>query len=540
VFSAFVALSLLAGMHAVWLPTTTDDPGLGAVLTASYFVVLGLVIAAFAVRSPQALHRVDLLVLLVAIAVEVIQFHRFASASFVYTVDEGSLTHHAIEAFRHGQNPYRFHWPTGVGPAPTQLMNGHIADTFPYPPLAFVLGAGLSVVWSGFGAPPVLDGLALIATAILTFLVLPRRWRPLAALALFVVPFLTARVVAGAPAIVALPFLGAALWRWHTVGSSGRLSRTDVAKGICLGLAAATQQLVWFAIPFLVVGIWLMRRADYPPRRAMSLVLRYCGVAAATFAVVNLPFVIASPTLWAQRILSVFTQHAVPYGPGVSMLTVHVLSGSSRLGEFTIAAALAYVGLLVGFAAAIRRVGPALIVFATAAFLLSLRSEDTYYVVLAPLIVIGAVGAPLDELATARPVGTTVLSRRSPRVSLAAAFAVPILVLTGLGLFSTRPIQMHVVARTVTPAGNLRSLVVSAHNTSGTTLRPHFLIEAKAKLGLYWRIVSGPAALAAGRSAVYELEAGQPSAVGPAGSQWRLVALSDGPETASVVSVPPA
>ena len=60
--------------------------------------------------------------------------------------------------------------------------------------------------------------------------------------------------------------------RWPDIGRAGRLRRSDLLRAACLGAACATQQLAWFVAPFLLVGLFALRRGELPARRAFGTV----------------------------------------------------------------------------------------------------------------------------------------------------------------------------------------------------------------------------------------------------------------------------
>ena len=67
--------------------------------------------------------------------------------------------------------------------------------------------------------------------------------------------------------------------RWPDIGRAGRLRRSDLLRAACLGAACATQQLAWFVAPFLLVGLFALRRGELPARRAFGTVASFAGVA---------------------------------------------------------------------------------------------------------------------------------------------------------------------------------------------------------------------------------------------------------------------
>jgi hypothetical protein len=539
VLTATAAASLLAGLREIWIRTTTDSAGLGLVLTLCYAAVLALVVLALCSTRRRALIRIDVAVLLVAVAIEVVQLHRFVAGTFTYSGDEGILSAHAMDVLRHGHDPYRFAWPRAVAQAPTQLMGGGVADRFSYPPLAAVLGAGAGLISPALASPAFITGLALIATAVFMFAVFPASLRPLAVLVVFGIAFETSRAIAGEPGVVAVPFLAVALWRWPTTGMGGRLDRSSLIRAGALGLAMATWQLAWFVVPFLAVGLWRLRRGELPHRAALLTVGGYLGVAIGAFAVVNAPFAAIGFTDWWDTVTSVFTQHALLYGPGIAMISGNVLPGSGALDFYSYAAALFYLALLVALAFAPQRLGPAIPVLAMVSFWLAIRSEDTYYVVFAPLWILAAVTVGRADFSAARAMSMPAwLQRRRTKLIAAAALCTPAIACVVVALATPSPLTMAVVSTSASPTHQLAQIDVSVHNRSDRVVQPHFVLLADAQLGVFWRVRQGPAQLAPGQHATYQLLAPGRGFQPPSGVRVQLDAVSDHPQTLSAVKLP--
>jgi len=543
ILSALAAASILAGLRTVWLHTTTDSAGLGLVVSLGYAGLLTAVVVSLVARRRRTLVWVDQSVLLIAICIEAVQFPRFTSTSYRYPGDEGILTWHAIDVLRHGHDPYRYHWAGAVAQVPTQLMNGRVVDRFVYPPVSAVLGAGLDHVSTNLGTPSVLAGLALIATALVLFLAFPVPLRPLAVLVVFGIAFETARAVSGAPGIIAVPLLAGALWRWPQIARGGRLGTGGVVRALCLGLALATYQLSWFLLPFVAVALWRVRRDGLASRPAALAVLRYVAIAVAVFAVVNAPFAIAGFSDWWHGLTGVLTEHALIYGPGIAMISGNLLPGSGALDFFTYAAALAYLALLVAVAAVPARLAAASVVLPIVVFWLAIRSEDTYYVVFAPLWVLAVVTATETDFSGARPLSFLARLDRRWKMGLLGASISAVVACLATALATPSPLQMTVVSRASVvsartgAAGPLQTIGVLVHNRSTHIVRPSFLLLGDAALGEFWTVQQGPAELRPGQSATYQLRNPDRGFEPPARARLRLEAVSDHPQTLSSVGI---
>ena len=83
---------------------------------------------------------------------------------------------------------------------------------------------------------------------------------------------------------------------------------------LLLGGACAIKQTAWIAAPFYLLWVW----RTYGPVEA----LRRAGIAAATFVVINLPWMIASPRQWLGSMLLPVSLPLLPDGSGVIGLSL--------------------------------------------------------------------------------------------------------------------------------------------------------------------------------------------------------------------------
>jgi hypothetical protein len=321
------------------------------------------------------------------------------------------------------------------------------------------------------------------------------------------------------------------------------------------------------------------------------MIAAYLAVAAAPFAVLNLPFAVVGFHDWFEQLASVITQHTIPLGVGVPLLTIDVLSGSGDLEAFAISAALVYLALLVIFAVRIDRLAPALVLLAMLPLMFTVRSLEAYETVFAPLAVLIAIGVrsgplrpdrdplpaaiPDPEPAPTRspiapvpittslfdPAPTTDLSP-TPLATPAAPESIPpsplpmaqpllgrwnliapVLAVASfaallVGLATPGPLKLQVAYADHTPAGRIDGLSVTAHNASGHVVTPHFLIYAGGTPGNFWIVTSGPTSLEPGATARFVLWAPLRSDDVAADEAARLLAVADRPGTVSAVSIP--
>lgn len=536
--SLLAVVSLFMGLSPLWAQEVVQAPASSTLLMLAYGALLCCAVLACAVRTRRALGLVDLAVLVIGAVRATLSFSSTLNERW-YGTDEGVLVHQAAVWLAHGRNPYTGVWPhlvgvTGVGATP--LMNGGSADTYGYPPLGALLTALAGPFTHGLpSASAVSFGCELLAAAAM-FALLPVAWRPSAALLCFGLDFLGAYSRQGYVLVMALPFLVVAVAGWTRTGrGTGRLGRSGTVRAVCLGLACATQQMAWFLAPFLVVGLYAVRRGELPHRAALRLTARYAGLGAAVFAVVNLPFAATAPARWLAGVLSPLTQGAVPKGVGLIGIAYYLRGGSDTLDFYSYAAVLLLLGALAALWLLPRRLGPAAALLPWVCFYLATRSTENYFTLLTPLWVTALATAGPAAFARAWAPRPAWLRGRRARALLLAGLALPALVCTAVAAFGTAPLRMRVEAwRGSSPHAPSR-VVLRVTNVSDATVRPHFGLSSTSVLAAYWGVASGPAALRPGATAVYVLVP-PASHAGLSGTGAVYVrAVSAGPQTMSSV-----
>ena len=256
------------------------------------------------------------------------------------------------------------------------------ATTHSYPAGAFLVA--LPFVW--LGAPTIALGqtLALLVLWGLITWAAPWRWRPVVALLLLTMAD-GARQVAGADfEIWALAFtLGAWLTRDRRWTSA-----------ILLGLACATKQTAWLAVPFYGVWVWRTLGANEVARRAL--------IAGGAFLLINAPWIIASPGPWLSSLLLPVSLPLLPDGSGlIGLATAGALPFAPR-AVYSALEAATLVGALVWYWRAHARYPFAGLALPTLALLLAWRSPERYFELL-PLAGILALALTLGTAPTPSP-----------------------------------------------------------------------------------------------------------------------------------------
>ncbi|MFG2970579.1 MULTISPECIES: hypothetical protein [unclassified Streptomyces] len=508
VLTVLADISLFIGTRSIWTQAATHHLVLAAAISVCYVSILVSGVLALTVRRTRSLARLDLVVLVTAVALALCAWALNHSGG-----DEGALTTQAARELVAGHAVYGQPWPWlfhGTGIALTPTIGGSYDYTYGYPPLAPLLTAPL--LWLGHhGAPAtaVCTG-ALIAGTIALWRMLPAPWRSAATMACLGFGFLSTYARVGYPAVIALALLIPAAVRWPRIGQGGRLGAAGIARAACLGAACAAQQLPWFVTPFLLAGVYAVRRGELGGRAAGLVVLRITGVAVTVWLLINTYFIVSEPGRWLAGIALPLTQGAVVHGQGLVDITLYYTNGSDRIDWYSHASMLLAAALLALFVLFVRRLGPAATVLPWLAFYLATRSQDGYYLMMTPLWLAAAVTAPLSEFERAwqpRPAFLTGPRRRPALVATIALLLAPALASAALAASGRPPLRMEVTAlrRTGKSAAVVREMTLRVVNTGSAALTPHYTLTTGQGMSMYWLLVRGPATIPGHGTASVEL-----------------------------------
>ncbi|MFF8725831.1 hypothetical protein ACF073_04990 [Streptomyces sp. NPDC015171] len=540
VLTLLADVSLFIGTRSVWTQAATHQLVLAGIVSVCYAAVLVTGVLALTVRRTRSLARLDLAVLTTAAVLTVCAWALNHGGG-----DEAVLTTQAAREIVAGHPVYGQPWPWlfhAKGVALTPTMDGGYDFTYGYPPLAPLLTVPL--LWLGRGGAPATAAAtaALLAGTALLWRLLPVPWRSAATMLCLGFGFLPLYARQGYPAIVGLALLVPVVVRWPRLGARGRLGAAGIARAACLGAACAAQQLPWFVTPFLLAGIYAVRRGELGGRAAARVVLRITGTAALTWLLVNAYFVVSEPGPWLRGIALPLTQGAVLHGQGLVDISLYFTDGSDRLAWYGRASVLLVAGLLAVFVLFVRRLGPAATVLPWCAFYLATRSQDGYYLMMTPLWLAAAVTTPLPEFARAwqpRPRPLAGPRRRGARAAAVAMLVAPALVSAALAATGTPPLRMDVTATRHTSARVLSRLTLRIANTGTTALTPHYMLTTGQGMSRYWALVRGPATIPAHSAAAVELRAPGGGFAVPSkrGTRLRLRAFTGDPQTLSTQEV---
>ncbi|MFH8389685.1 hypothetical protein [Streptomyces sp. NPDC018036] len=530
VLTLLADISLFIGTRPLWAQAASHRLLVAAIISLCYASILATGVLTLVVRRGRSLARLDLVVLLTAVTLVVCGLVMNHQGS-----DESVLTTQAAHEFVAGHQVYGRPWPWlfGHGVALTATMNGGYDYTYGYPPLALMLTAPLLWVGHGSTAATMVGTGAVITGAVVMWRMLPVPWRSAATLACLGFGLLPTYARLGYPAILAGALLIPVVMGWPRMGRGGR---GDIARAVCLGAACAAQQLPWFLTPFLLAGVYALRRGDLGARAAAIAVGRIAGIAATTWLLINAYFIVSEPRSWFSGIALPLTQDADMHGQGLVGISLYLTDGSDRLAWYAHASLLLAAALLALFVLFVRRLGPAATVLPWCAFYVATRSQDGYYLLMTPLWVAAAITAPWESFRRAwqpRPAFLRGPHRRGALMAAVVLLLAPSAAAVTLAATGSPPLRMQVTEAHRT-AHTLTGLTVGVTNLGDAALSPHFTLTTGQGMSRYWSVRSGPSTLAGHAFGRYELR--PPDGRFPiprAGVRMRLRAVSPTPMTLS-------
>ena len=314
-----------------------------------------------------------------------------------YGTDEIAFDQYAAQLAWHGIDPYLrsmapafplFHVsPNGY----TFQLNGQPVTTLSYPALSFeaylpLLALGVTTqaaVWTNVGA--------WALGAVILYAVLPRDLAPLAVVVASADIYI-GYAVGGVTDALFVPLLIGAAVNWDRFASARGAAAWRGP--ICLGLAMAVKQTPWFVAIFVVPGIVLEVRRDGGMRQALRAGLRYAGIAATSFLLPNLPYLIDSPGAWLHGILTPLMAHAVPAGQGLVSLSLSLMVGGGSLLAYNVAAVVVLGALIACYVVTYPALKPAAFLLPSIALFFAARSFGSYLVMLIPAALAAAATTP--------------------------------------------------------------------------------------------------------------------------------------------------
>jgi uncharacterized membrane protein len=454
-----------------------------------------------------------------------------------YGTDEIAFNQRAAELLLKGLNPYTASLANSLDAfmVPEQyhtwLLNGHEVARLSYPALSFLVYLPALALGTGFQTAFVVNVVAWITTVVLLYFMLPWRLRwaaPLLGTLTNYVDF----TVGGVTDMVFLPFLLIAVWRWDRYGDPTERSVARWIGPFALGMAMSVKQTPWFVLPLLLIGIALEARAR-APGGWWRLPVRYGAIAAGTFGLINLPFIIWNPGAFMHGILVPLIEQTVPAGQGVISLALFQHMGG-QLEAFKLAG-IAAMALLIGvWTVGYRQLKPVLLPLVAIVFFWSTRSFASYLIDLLPAALIAG-----TSVRTA-PVTATLGSWQTTMRILVGALGVALAGCVAVALASPQPLKLYIVGiRSTGQLQSVREITAKVTNTTNQDVTPVFSVISGAYLSRAW-IPQGTATVRAKRTALITLIAPNQQAMPSLEGGWVLIAFSRHPDAMSTSRIMPS
>jgi uncharacterized membrane protein len=476
-----------------------------------------------------------------------------------YGTDELAFDQYAAQLVQHGFNPYThsMHQAFGifrVSPdGSTYTLTGQAVTQFSYPSLAFLVYLPFLVIgWShelGVGLNVIAWGVSIL----LMFWMLPRNMRA-AALVIGLVDAYIGNAVGGVTDLLYMPLLIVAAYRWDRFG----VNRRSYVGPIMFGLAMAIKQTPWPLLLFVVAALACDEYARANLESALRRIGRYLAVVLTTFFLVNIPFILMSPSAWVRGTLTPIVKNMVPSGQGTVALSLFLHLGGGSLFAFSVATAFMALLILVAYVGTYPLMRPATFVLPALIYFFASRSQTNYLIALIPIAIVGAVtagpavhAAPSSELDgalleagltgrgwsawLARIVGPTGPVRSLRWAQAIAASALLFVVAMIYSLSATPPLSLAITGVELNGVlGVVQQTTVHVTNTSGSRVRPRFTVQDSHGLTTFWQIAQGPRVLKPHEQATYSLFAPNTGAEPPAGGGFTVLAFVNSPGSVSV------
>ena len=475
-----------------------------------------------------------------------------------YGTDELAFDQYAAQLVQHGMNPYVHSMapsfnlfrvsPDGF----TYTLTGQAVTQFSYPSLAFLVYLPFLVLgWShelGVG----LNLIAWAVSILLMFRLLPRNMRA-AALVIGLVDAYLSNAAGGVTDVLYMPLLIVAAYRWDRFG----LDRRSYIAPIMVGLAMAIKQTPWPLLVFVLAALACDEYARAGIQAALRRAGRYLAIVLATFFVVNVPFIVMSPSAWVSGTLTPLVKNMVPSGQGTVALSLFLHFGGGSLFAFTVATALMALLTLVAYVGTYPLMRPATFVFPALIYFFTSRSQTNYLIALIPVAIIGAVtaGAAPQAVASgefdgallgaglagrgfrawlARIVGPTGPVRSLRWAQAITVSALLFVIATVYSLTAPSPLSMTITKVEVNGIlGLVQQVTVRVTNRSISRTRPAFTIQDSRGYTTFWKVARGPRSLAPGQTAKYTLYGLNSGAEPSNGGGFTVVAFTNKPGSVS-------
>ena len=461
--------------------------------------------------------------------IAVLVFWYIAFISYVspyYGTDSLVMSHVGAEAVLKGENPYEVNLipyfkqfklsPRFITPR----MDGTIVNTITYPAFNFLVFTPFIVA----GLTDLRWALLFfhIATLIAMYIFSPVKLRPIILLPWFMIPVFLVFTPGAATDIVWVFFLTIALVFWHSKTYSFRLKNLNIElnkilSGIFIGFSLSFKQITWFVLPFFLIRLWNDVESNYFQK--LKRILSFCIASLLPFVMLNIPFIIDSPSHWVEAVLApLFPKGApmAPYGIGFALSVISgMLLPESYFSNLTI---LVTFISIIAYYLYYDRLGSKMWIFLMIIPLFWWRSLLTYFVYWIPLAIFEiAHGKGRKEKISL----TSFLLRNRKR----AVFFILIFFTLFSFIYTLNVSKSHEVLSieflNITPIqeediDSINSLAVTIRNNGFYPIIPrfgifwHYGIYILDTNLVYWDILDGPETLLPTESATYHISTKEP------------------------------
>jgi len=459
---------------------------------------LALILVAGLCSPLQELRWLILVALLAEILISTLLWVKSSPRPAYVRIDAALNLEMAADMVRHGKNPYDWDF-SGVyeiyrtdQASLTPTIAGSNEGHYAYPALSFLLALPFRAV--GLPGAFTLLIVSQIVVLMALFLGAPRSLQPLILFPLVVGTNFTTNGLLGGIDIVWALLLTLMILAW----------RKPYLRAVLYGMSAAYKQNVWMLAPFLLIRLWKENQSaenSIPWRE----IIRFVAVSAGTFLVINLPFAISNLVEWMKGIITPFQSNLVLLSQGSPSGLVQFGYLSLPRSYFSLVT-LAVGGMLLLIywrhfeqVRELWLLAPALMMWFSPRTLIAYW-DYWFFPALASVYI----------YAYDRPPARAVSWK--PTLQLTGLVS-GILIILGAVMARTAPISVQVLPPYITVNGMVFRLTVQVENNSPDQLVPRFMVQHRdtAVNPLPWLIESGPASLAPGETALYQIASdGQP------------------------------
>ncbi|MHB8630041.1 MAG: hypothetical protein ACYDEO_28050 [Aggregatilineales bacterium] len=404
----------------------------------------------------------------------------------------------ALEALKHGQNPYSWNFSDIVrvyensGTTRTPFLDGSYQNRLTYPALPTL------ILWAfdriGLGQARIVNLIFYTFLLVLMFVSAPRSLRPLILLPLAAMKLFTEIALSGAQDVVWSALLVSMILAW----------RRPLWRAVLFGLAVSFHQQPWFIAPFLVLTLWQARGTAIERLRRIAV---FIGISGGLFVAINLPFMISDFTGWRQGVFEPAYAAFNMYSQGLGVLSMYGIASLPR--DFYTLLQVSFFGCaLLVYWRHPRAIGPAVWIVPGIFFWLYYRGLSNYWLFWIPPLLVALTSQPL--FGGIRFFDIPAKRRASLTAVLVAGVA---FVSVGVGLrYLTAPALITLVARppflTTYGGGWIGQLDVTVSNTSTALFSPRFAVQSEpGGQALPWTILTGPESLMPGATGMYTISA---------------------------------